>query len=211
MPPGVYPGDFSSARAGQARKETLTSRLIDRPIRPLFPKDFRNEVQVIATVLSVDPEINPDIPSLIGASAALAISGLPFDGPIAALRVGYRDGAYIANPGMSALAKSDLDLVVAGTRNAVLMVESEAKMLSEKAMLGAVLFGHEQMQVAIRAIDELVAEVTRASYEWAAPVIDERLVAIGASRGGRAYPRCLCDRGQAGTPRHASRNQAGGG
>ena len=183
---GRIPGGFFKREGRPSEKETLTSRLIDRPIRPLFPKDFRNEVQVIATVLSVDPEINPDIPSLIGASAALAISGLPFDGPIAAMRVGYRDGAYIANPGMSALAKSDLDLVVAGTRNAVLMVESEAKMLSEKAMLGAVLFGHEQMQVAIRAIDELVAEVTRASYEWAAPVTDERLVqSVQAAAGER--------------------------
>ena len=183
---GRIPGGFFKREGRPSEKETLTCRLIDRPIRPLFPKDYRNEVQVIATVLSVDPEINPDIPSLIGASAALAISGLPFDGPIAAMRVGYRNGAYIANPSMSALAKSDLDLVVAGTRNAVLMVESEAKMLSEKAMLGAVLFGHEQMQVAIRVIDDLVAEVTRVSFEWAAPETDERLTqSVQAAAGER--------------------------
>ena len=185
---GRIPGGFFKREGRPSEKETLTCRLIDRPIRPLFPKDFRNEVQVIATVLSVDPEINADIPSLIGASAALAISGLPFDGPIAAMRVGYRDGAYIANPSMSTIAKSDLDLVVAGTRNAVLMVESEARMLSEKVMLGAVLFGHEQMQVAIRAIDDLVAEVTRASFDWVPPEIDEQLAhSVKAAAGERTH------------------------
>ena len=169
---GRIPGGFFKREGRPSEKETLTSRLIDRPIRPLFPKSYRNEVQVIATVLSVDPQINPDIPSLIGASAALSISGLPFEGPIGAMRVGYRDGAYVSNPGMSALAESDLDLVVAGTRNAVLMVESEANVLSEKVMLGAVLYGHEQMQTAIQAIEELAAEVAAAPFEWNAPETD---------------------------------------
>ncbi len=172
---GRIPGGFFKREGRPSEKETLTSRLIDRPIRPLFPKSYRNEVQVIATVLSVDPEINPDIPSLIGASAALAISGLPFKGPIGAMRVGYRNGEYLPNPTLSALAESDLDLVVAGTRNAVLMVESEANVLPEKVMLGAVLYGHEQMQVVIRVIDELVAEVARAPFEWREPETDELL------------------------------------
>ena len=172
---GRIPGGFFKREGRPSEKETLTSRLIDRPIRPLFPKAYRNEVQVIATVLSVDPEINADIPSLIGASAALSLSGLPFKGPIGAMRVGYRNGAYLANPGMSAVAESDLDLVVAGTRNAVLMVESEANVLSEEIMLGAVLFGHEQMQTAIAAIDELAAEVAAEPFDWQAPEVDERL------------------------------------
>ena len=172
---GRIPGGFFKREGRPSEKETLTSRLIDRPIRPLFPKSYRNEVQVIATVLSVDPEINADIPSLIGASAALSISGLPFQGPIGAMRVGYRNGAYLANPGMSAVAESDLDLVVAGTRNAVLMVESEANVLSEEVMLGAVLYGHEQMQAAISAIDELAAEVAAEPFDWQEPVSDELL------------------------------------
>ena len=172
---GRIPGGFFKREGRPSEKETLTSRLIDRPIRPLFPKSYRNEVQVIATVLSVDPEINADIPSLIGASAALSISGLPFQGPIGAMRVGYRNGAYLANPGMSTVAESDLDLVVAGTRNAVLMVESEANVLSEEVMLGAVLYGHEQMQTAISAIDELAAEVAAEPLDWQEPVADERL------------------------------------
>ena len=172
---GRIPGGFFKREGRPSEKETLTSRLIDRPIRPLFPKSYRNDVQVIATVLSVDPEINADIPSLIGASAALSISGLPFQGPIAAMRVGYRDGAYLANPSMSTVAESDLDLVVAGTRNAVLMVESEANVLSEEVMLGAVLYGHEQMQVAISAIDELAAEVAAEPFGWQEPEADEVL------------------------------------
>ena len=172
---GRIPGGFFKREGRPSEKETLTSRLIDRPIRPLFPKSYRNEVQVIATVLSVDPEINADIPSLIGASAALSISGLPFQGPIGAMRVGYRNGAYLANPGMSAVAESDLDLVVAGTRNAVLMVESEANVLSEEIMLGAVLYGHEQMQTAISAIDELAAEVAAEPFDWQEPEADELL------------------------------------
>ena len=172
---GRIPGGFFKREGRPSEKETLTSRLIDRPIRPLFPKSYRNEVQVIATVLSLDPEINADIPSLIGASAALSISGLPFQGPIAAMRVGYRNGAYLANPGMSTVAESDLDLVVAGTRNAVLMVESEANVLSEEVMLGAVLYGHEQMQTAISAIDELAAEVAAELFDWQEPEADELL------------------------------------
>ena len=181
---GRIPGGFFKREGRPSEKETLTSRLIDRPIRPLFPKAYRNEVQVIATVLSLDPEINADIPSLIGASAALSISGLPFQGPIAAIRVGYRDGAYLPNPAMSTVAESDLDLVVAGTRNAVLMVESEANMLSEKVMLGAVLYGHEQMQTAIRAIDELVAEVAITPFDWQGPETDELLVRSVESAAG---------------------------
>ena len=181
---GKIPGGFFKREGRPSEKETLTSRLIDRPIRPLFPKTYRNEVQVIATVLSLDPEINADIPALIGASAALSISGLPFQGPIAAMRVGYRDGAYLANPGMSAVAESDLDLVVAGTRNAVLMVESEANVLSEEVMLGAVLYGHEQMQVAIGAIDELAAAVAAEPFDWREPETDERLASSVESAAG---------------------------
>ena len=172
---GRIPGGFFKREGRPSEKETLTSRLIDRPIRPLFPKSYRNDVQVIATVLSLDPEINADIPSLIGASAALSISGLPFQGPIAAMRVGYRDGAYLVNPSMSTVAESDLDLVVAGTRNAVLMVESEANVLSEEVMLGAVLYGHERMQVAISAIDEMAAEVAAEPFGWQEPEADEVL------------------------------------
>ena len=172
---GRIPGGFFKREGRPSEKETLTSRLIDRPIRPLFPKSYRNEVQVIATVLSVDPEINADIPSLIGASAALSISGLPFQGPIGGMRVGYRNGAYLANPSMSTVAESDLELVVAGTRNAVLMVESEANVLSEEVMLGAVLYGHEQMQTAISAIDELAAEVAAEPFGWQEPEADELL------------------------------------
>ena len=172
---GRIPGGFFKREGRPSEKETLTSRLIDRPIRPLFPKGYRNEVQVIATVMSVNPEIDPDIPALIGASAALAISGLPFQGPIAAARVGYRDGDYLLNPSNSDKESSKLDLVVAGTENAVLMVESEADVLTEDVMLGAVVFGHEQMQVAIQAINELVAEAGKDPVDWAAPESDETL------------------------------------
>ncbi|MFP4182832.1 MAG: polyribonucleotide nucleotidyltransferase, partial [Thiohalospira sp.] len=139
---GRIPGGFFRREGRPSEKETLTSRLIDRPIRPLFPAGFTHEVQVIATVISLDPEVDPDIPSLIGASAALALSGLPFQGPIGAALVGYKDGEYQLNPAFSALEDSGLDLVVAGTDNAVLMVESEAAELSEETMLGAVMFGH---------------------------------------------------------------------
>jgi polyribonucleotide nucleotidyltransferase len=177
---GRIPGGFFRREGRPSEKETLTSRLIDRPIRPLFPKGFTNEVQIIATVMSLNPEIDPDIPSLIGASAALAISGLPFNGPIGAARVGYKDGNYLLNPTLSETEESDLDLVVAGTDKAVLMVESEAKLLSEDIMLGAVMFGHEQFQVAIQAINELVAEVNPTPFEWTAPETDDALASAVA-------------------------------
>ena len=155
---GKFPGGFFKREGRPSEHETLTSRLIDRPIRPLFPDGFFNEVQVIIHVLSVDPEINPDIPSMIGASAALTISGIPFKGPIGACRVGYVNGGFVCNPTVSQLKDSRLDLVVAGTERAVLMVESEADCLPEQTMLDAVMFGHQQMQVAINAIHELTAE-----------------------------------------------------
>ena len=174
---GKIPGSFFKREGRPSEKETLTSRLIDRPIRPLFPKGFTNEVQVIATVISLNPDIDPDMPAMLGASAALAISGAPFAGPVGCARVGYQDGEYILNPTYSQLAESDLDLVVAGTTDAVLMVESEAKELSEEIMLGAVMFGHEQFQVAIKAIAELAAEVNTPAMEWTAPETNEALVA----------------------------------
>ncbi len=172
---GRIPGGFFKREGRPSEKETLTSRLIDRPIRPLFPDGFHHEVQIIATVLSSNPEVDGDIPALIGASAALALSGLPFHGPIGAARVGYQDGRYLLNPTLSQLEQSRLDLVVAGTENAVLMVESEAKELPEDVMLGAVLFGHEQMQTAIRAIRELAAEVGVEPWEWRPPEPDPEL------------------------------------
>ena len=166
---GKIPGGFFKREGRPAEKEILVCRLIDRPIRPLFPKGFTNEVQVIATVMSLNPDVDPDIPALIGASAALAISGMPFAGPIGAAKVGYSDGEYLLNPGYAALENSDLELVVAGTKDAVLMVESEADQLSEEIMLGAVMYGHEQLQVAIDAIAELAAEVGKPSWNWEAP------------------------------------------
>jgi polyribonucleotide nucleotidyltransferase len=172
---GKIPGGFFKREGRPSEKETLTSRLIDRPLRPLFPKGFQNEVQVIATVISLNPEIDPDVPAMLGASAALAISGMPFQGPLGAVRVGYIDGAYVLNPTKTELASSQLDLVVAGTADAVLMVESEAKCLSEDTMLGAVVFGHDQMQVAIKAINELATEVGKAAWLWQAPAVDTAL------------------------------------
>ena len=166
---GKIPGGFFKREGRPTEKETLTCRLIDRPIRPLFPKGFGNEVQIICTVMSLDPGVDPDIVAMIGASAALCVSGLPFAGPIAAARVGYRDGQYLLNPSFSALEDSALDLVVAGTSTSVLMVESEAKGLSEEVMLGAVVFGHEQMQVAIAAIKDLAAQVNPAPWAWQPP------------------------------------------
>jgi polyribonucleotide nucleotidyltransferase len=166
---GRIPGGFFKREGRPTEKETLTSRLIDRPIRPLFPEGFINDVQVVASVLSVNSEVDPDIASLLGASAALAISGMPFLGPIGAARVGYRDGKYLLNPTASQLAESKLDLVVAGTAEGVLMVESEAKGLDEETMLGAVMFGHDQMQVAIKAINELAAEAGKPKWKWSAP------------------------------------------
>ncbi|WP_029891590.1 polyribonucleotide nucleotidyltransferase [Polycyclovorans algicola] len=165
---GRIPGGFFKREGRMTEKETLTSRLIDRPLRPLFPDGFFNEVQVAATVLSLNPEISGDIPAMIGASAAVALTGTPFAGPIGAARVGFKDGNFILNPTESQLKTSELDLVVAGTKDAVLMVESEAKMLSEEIMLGAVLFGHEQMQAAIVAINELVAEAGLPKWDWKA-------------------------------------------
>jgi polyribonucleotide nucleotidyltransferase len=166
---GRIPGGFFKREGRPTEKETLTSRLIDRPIRPLFPEGFINDVQVVASVLSVDAEIDSDIPALLGASAALAISGMPFLGPIGAARVGYKDGKYLLNPTATQLADSKLDLVVAGTAEGVLMVESEAKGLDEETMLGAVVFGHDQMQVAIKAINELAAEAGKPKWTWTAP------------------------------------------
>ncbi len=172
---GRIPGGFFKREGRPSEKETLVSRLIDRPIRPLFPEYFFNEVQVVATVVSLDPEIDSDIPALIGASAALALSGIPFKGPIGAARVGYKDGKYLLNPTTSEMRSSDLDLVVAGTQDAVLMVESEAKRLPEAVMLGAVVYGHEQMQAAIAAIRELVAKAGKPAWNWKAPEIDATL------------------------------------
>ena len=188
---GRIPGGFFKREGRPSEKETLTSRLIDRPIRPLFPDGFTHEVQVVATVLSLNPEVDADIPSIIGASAALSLSGMPFRGPIAAARVGYQNGKYLLNPTKSQIAESALDLVVAGTAKAVLMVESEAHMLSEEVMLGAVLFGHEQMQVAIQAIQELVLEAGVNTWNWTAPEGDEGLRKAVESAGqeqiGQAY------------------------
>ena len=166
---GKIPGGFFKREGRPTEKETLTCRLIDRPIRPLFPKGFKNEVQIICQVISLDPEVDPDIPALLGASAALSISGMPFAGPIGATRIGYKNGEYVLNPSFSALDDSELELVVAGTSTSVLMVESEANGLSEEVMLGAVTFGHEQMQVAIDAINSLAEKVGTAPWEWIAP------------------------------------------
>ncbi len=185
---GKIPGGFFKREGRPSEKEVLTSRLIDRPLRPLFPEGFYNEVQIVATVLSLDPEIDSDIPSLIGASAAIALSGIPFSAPIAAARVGYRDGAYLLNPTFTQVrTESDLDLVVAGTADAVLMVESEAKGLSEAVMLGAVLFGHEQMQTAIGAISKLVAEAGKPRWDWKAPGENVALKQAVAAQAEAAY------------------------
>ncbi|MGB1581569.1 MAG: polyribonucleotide nucleotidyltransferase [Nevskiales bacterium] len=166
---GRIPGGFFKREGRPSERETLTSRLIDRPIRPLFPKGFKNEVQVVATVMSINSDIDSDIPAMIGTSAALALSGMPFAGPIGAARVGYKNGEYLLNPLVSEQEGSELDLVVAGTADAVLMVESEAKQLSEEVMLGAVLFGHEQQQAVIQAINEMVAELGVDAWDWQAP------------------------------------------
>jgi len=172
---GKIPGGFFKREGRPSEQETLLCRLIDRPVRPMFPKGFTHEVQIIATVMSLNPEIGTEVPALLGASAALSISGLPFNGPIAAALVGYNNGDYILNPTMSELEESQLELVVAGTDQAVLMVESEAELLSEEVMLGAVMFGHDQMQVAISAIRELAQEVNKPAMEWTAPIKDEAL------------------------------------
>ena len=166
---GKIPGGFFKREGRPSEEETLIARLIDRPIRPLFPEAFKNEVQVVCTVMSVNPEIQPDIVAMLGTSAALAISGIPFNGPIGCARVGVVDGQYVLNPSQTELATSDLDLVVAGTENAVLMVESEAAVLSEETMLGAVVYGHDEMQAAVKAINEFAAEVATPAWEWSAP------------------------------------------
>jgi len=174
---GRIPGGFFKREGKPSEKETLTSRLIDRPLRPLFPEGFYNDVQVIIHTLSVNPDIDPDIPAMIGASAALAISGIPFNGPIGAARVGRVDGQYVLNPTASQLKTSDLNLVVAGTSNAVLMVESEADQLSEEVMLGGVVYGHEQMQAAIAAINDLVREAGKPEWDWQPAAKNEALIA----------------------------------
>ncbi len=173
---GKIPGGFFKREGRPSEKETLTSRLIDRPLRPLFPEAFYNEVQVVATVLSSDPEIDADIPAIIGASAAMAISGIPFYGPLGAARVGYINDEYILNPTKAQLEESELDLVVAATQSAVMMVESEAKELSEDVMLGAVVYGHEQMQAVINMINELSAEAGKDAWDWTPPEPDTALI-----------------------------------
>ena len=163
---GKIPGGFFKREGRPSESETLISRLIDRPLRPLFPNGFMNEVQIVATVMSINPEINSDIPALIGASAALAISGIPFNGPVGCARVGYCNGEFILNPSQSELRYSDLDLVVAGTNTSVLMVESEANQLTESVMLEAVMFGHAKMQIVIKAIEALAEEAGKTGWEW---------------------------------------------
>jgi polyribonucleotide nucleotidyltransferase len=174
---GRIPGGFFKREGRPSEKEILTSRLIDRPIRPLFPEGFYNEVQVVCTVISCNPEVDPDIPAMLGASAALAISGIPFSGPIGAARVGYIDGQYVLCPTKTQLQNTQLDLIVAGTQAAVLMVESEAQQLSEEVMLGAVVFGHDQMQVAITAINEMVELAGKPEWDWQPAAKDEALIA----------------------------------
>ena len=166
---GKIPGGFFRREGRPSEKETLTCRLIDRPIRPLFPDGFYNDVQIVATVVSVNPEVDPDIPAMIGASAALALSGIPFNGPIGAARVGWENGQYVLNPTKTELVAGALDLVVAGTEAAVLMVESEAHELSEDVMLGAVVFGHQQQQAAIELIHQLVEEGGMPLWDWQPP------------------------------------------
>ncbi|MEQ9800863.1 MAG: polyribonucleotide nucleotidyltransferase [Salinisphaeraceae bacterium] len=183
---GKIPGGFFKREGRPNEKETLTCRLIDRPIRPLFPKGFYNEVQIIPTVMSLDPEIDPDIPAMIGTSAALAISGIPFAGPIGAARVGYVDGDYVLNPTFTQLEESQLNLVVAGTDDAVLMVESEAKELPEDVMLGAVLHGHEQMQSVISEINAMAAEVGKPTWDWQPAAEDGDLKSAVAEHGENA-------------------------
>ena len=196
---GRIPGGFFKREGRATEKETLISRLIDRPLRPLFPEEFRNEVQVIATVMSLNPEIDGDIPALIGASAAVALTGAPFNGPIGAAKVGYINGEYVLNPTVTELKSSQLELVVAGTSNAVLMVESEAAELSEDVMLGAVMFGHREMQKVIAVINELVAEAGRPKWDWQPPAKNEGLVsalrnAVGESLAGAFQVRDKLER-----------------
>ena len=174
---GKIPGSFFKREGRPSEFETLTSRLIDRPIRPLFPEGFFNEVQVVIHTVSLNPEVDADIAAMIATSAALSISGIPFNGPIGAARVGYINGQYVLNPGQTERQNSQMDLVVAGTQAAVLMVESEAQQLSEEVMLGAVVFGHEQGNIAIAAINELVRDAGKAEWDWQAPAKDDALIA----------------------------------
>src|SRR5256885_12752325 len=175
---GKIPGGFFKREGRPTEKETLTSRLIDRPIRPLFPDGFYNEIQVVAQVLSLNPEVDADIPAMIAVSAALTLSGVPFNGPIGAARVGYIDGQYVLNPTMTQLKEqSKLNLGVAGTGQGVMMVEAEALELSEDVMLGGVMYGHEQMQAAIQAIHELAEVAAKPAWEWKAPEKDQSLIA----------------------------------
>lgn len=188
---GRFPGGFFRREGRPGEGETLIARLIDRPVRPLFPEGFLNEVQVVATVVSVNPQVSPDIVAMIGASAALSLSGIPFNGPIGAARVGYINEQYVLNPTMDELKQSRLDLVVAGTDNAVLMVESEADLLSEDQMLGAVVFGHEQQQIVIENIKALMVEVGKPRWEWSAPEVNralqQRVAEMAEARLGEAY------------------------
>ncbi len=195
---GRVPGGFFKREGRPTEKDTLTCRLIDRPIRPLFPKGFMNEVQIIATLMSSDPEIDGDIPALIGTSAAIALSGMPFNGPIGAARVGYIDGEYVLNPTATQLKESKLDLVVAGTENAVLMVESEADLLSEEVMLGAVTFGHEASRAVVQAVRELVEEAGVESWNWEAPAVDEGLAdkVAGVATQGLTEAYAIADKMQ---------------
>lgn len=194
---GRIPGGFFKREGRPSESETLTARLIDRPLRPLFPDGFMNEVQIIATVMSINPDINPDIPSMIGASAALAISGIPFKGPIGAARVGYKNGEFILNPTNKQLEDSDLDLVVAGTKDSVLMVESEAQQLSEQTMLEAVMFGHEHMQIAIKAIEDMKQEVGKPDWEFVPHQMDsavtDKVASIGKDKLTESY--LIADKG----------------
>jgi polyribonucleotide nucleotidyltransferase len=192
---GRIPGGFFKREGRATEKETLTSRLIDRPLRPLFPEGFYNEIQVVAMVLSSNPQIDGDIPALLGASCAMSLAGVPFQGPLGAARVGYENGQYILNPTVKQLETSQLDLVVAGTADAVLMVESEAKQLSEEVMLGGVLFGHEQMQVAIKAINELVVETGKPKWDWKpADAIAELTAAVDALESDVAQAYSIADK-----------------
>lgn len=188
---GRIPGGFFKREGRPSESETLTARLIDRPLRPLFPDGFMNEVQIVATVMSINPDINPDIPSMIGASAALAISGIPFKGPIGAARVGYKNGEFILNPTNKQVEDSDLDLVVAGTKDSVLMVESEAQQLSEQTMLEAVMFGHEHMQIAIKAIEDMKQEVGKPDWQFLPPQVDsavtDKVASIGKDKLTESY------------------------
>lgn len=188
---GKIPGGFFKREGRPSEGETLTARLIDRPIRPLFPDGFKNEVQIVCTVVSVNPEVHPDLVAMIGASAALAVSGMPFGGPIGAARVGYKDGEYLLNPTKTELESSQLDLVVAGTKDAVLMVESEAELLSEDVMLGAVVYGHDEQQKVIDAINEFAAEVATPAWDWVAPqentALKDKVKALAETKLTEAY------------------------